>query len=57
MKIKLKGVFSSYILSKVAEWIGEHLTDITILEINSFIYACNCKITKVKKHEILVEGE
>ncbi len=55
MKIKFKGSFSSYIINSVATWIKEHLTDLTIME--RPIYVCECKITKVGKREILVEGE
>ncbi len=57
MRISFKGYFSPYVLCKLAIWIKEHLTDITILELNKTIRSCDCKITKIGNRKILVEGE
>lgn len=55
MKIKFKGSFTPYKLGIMALWIKEHLTDLTIMD--KPIYAFECKISKIGKHKILVEGE
>jgi len=54
MKIEFKGLFSCYQLNQLAQYIKEHLTDITIM--NEPIYVYDAKISKVSKHKILVEA-